>query len=433
MENYPRQRVRWGISYIGIWGEYPMCLLRHSVEISNKGECGCVIYRPSGIAPAFLLRGPMNSGLKSESTDRRRPMSLASLLLCAALATGQVARADSQHDFLAFLSVSGMQMSDASDPALEGSSYHATADFLYTFNSDNFRFLAEYIWSNTESEMERLKGAWVIDDETILWFGRFHTITNFWTSEFHHGQYLQTSISRPGLEEWEDESGPMPSHITGAWFEHRFELKDQSSIDFALTAGLAPIFEGELLHAFDILDPTSGHDTAVSTRLAYRPDVLSTNQVGLTISRNDIAVVSESNPDLTDLNSIRQVTYGLFAGWQWHSWKFLTNLVYFDIEMDYTTGEVPDDFFLGYLQGEYQATPNWTIFGRTEFGDGEDDSPYLSLLPAVVAHRQMLGVRWDFADSHALTMEVAETSRQGADPGHDHFKEFRLQWSAVFP
>jgi len=45
----------------------------------------------------------------------------------------------------------------------------------------------------------------------------------------------------------------------------------------------------------------------------------------------------------------------------------------------------------------------------------------------------MLGVRWDFVDSHSLTLEVADTSTQGNGVEHDHFKELRVQWSAVFP
>jgi hypothetical protein len=92
---------------------------------------------------------------------------------------------------------------------------------------------------------------------------------------------------------------------------------------------------------------------------------------------------------------------------------------------------VNDESFLGFIQAEYEVSEDWTVFGRTEFGDSEDDSIYLSLLPAVVAHRQMLGVRWDFAARHALTMEVADTSQQADSVRHDSFKEARLQWSTV--
>ena len=369
---------------------------------------------------------------RTRSPKWRCPAGLGALLLTM-LASNQAARAESQHDVLAFLSIEGFDMFSASDPELEKFDVRATADLLYTYNSDRFRFLAEYIWSDTESEMERMQAAWVVDDKTTLWFGRFHTISNYWTTEFHHGQFMQTSISRPGLEEWEDESGPMPSHVTGAWLEHVFSLQDQSALNLGLSAGVAPKFESQELLPFDVLDPASGHDLAVSARLVYRPDILSSNQVGLTMSHNDIAVVSESDPQLFDLDSVTQKTVGLFANWDWQNWRFASNFVYFDVDLNYQSGDVDDEFLLGYVQAEYQVNDDWTVFGRTEFGDGEDGSTYLRLLPAVVAHRQMLGVRWDFADSHSLTLEIADTSRQGDDFEHDHFKEIRFQWSAVFP
>lgn len=369
------------------------------------------------------------------SSNRHRLLVLSSLVLLATITSSQVVRAESKHDMLVFLSADSLETYSASDPVLEGSDYGATADFLYTFNSssDRFRFLAEYIWTDEEHEMERFKAAWKIDDQTITWFGRFHAITNYWTTEYHHGQYMQTSISRPGLEEWEDESGPMPSHVTGGWFEHEFSLQDQAAINATFTAGIAPKFEGEQLVAFDVLDPTSDHELAASARIVFLPDVLAMNKIGLTLSHNDIAVVSDSSPNLADLNSIKQVTLGLFASWHWEHWRLSSNWVYFDIDMNYVSGKVKDKFSLGYVQAEYEAAKDWTVFGRIEFGEGEDNSPYLNLLPAVIAHRHMLGVRWDIADSHALTMEVADTSTQGSGENHDSFKELRFQWSAVFP
>ena len=373
----------------------------------------------------------MKSRRKMAHRYRRRAAILSRILMLAALAPSQFARAESPHDMLLFLSVEGVEMFSASDPILEVSDVHATADFLYTYNSDRFRFLAEYIWSDTEAEMERLQAAWGIDDKTILWLGRFHTISNYWTTEYHHGQYMQTSISRPGLEEWEDESGPVPSHVMGAWFEHEFALANQSAIDFGLAAGLGPRFEGQQLMPFDVLEPDSDHDLAVTGRLVYRPDILSMNQIGMTLSRNDIAVVSESAPDLTNLDSILQATLGVFANWQWDKLRVSANLMYFDIDLQYDDGTVNDEFLLGYVQAEYEVAEDWTVFGRAEFGQNQDDSIYLSLLPGVILHRQMLGVRWDFADRHGLTLEIADTSQQADSLRHDSFKELRLQWSTV--
>ena len=360
-------------------------------------------------------------------------VALTRLLLLAILASSPLARADSKHDMLVFLSLERFEILSASDPALDGFETLAMSDFLYTYNSNRFRFLAEFVWSNSEKELERLQAAWQIDDKTMLWFGRFHAISKYWTTEYHHGQFMQNSISRPGVEEWEDDSGPMPSHITGLWLEHEHSINDRSAINLGFSTGLAPKFAGQQLVPFDFLNPDSGHDLVISGRVVYRPDILSINQIGLALAYNDIAVVSESSPILVDLSSISQVTLGLFSNWQWKDWRLSTNWVYFDIDMRYRDGDVEDDFILGYVQGEYQASKNWTIFGRSEFGFDEDNSPYLQLLPAFIAHRSMIGVRWDFANSQAVTLEVADTSTQGDAFSHDNFKELRIQWSAVFP
>jgi hypothetical protein len=354
-------------------------------------------------------------------------------MLLAALWFSQVASADAQQDFLVFLSAAKTEKFSASDAALEDSSEHVTADFLYAYNSDRFRFLAEYIWSNSESELERLKAGWQFDEKTILWFGRFHAISNYWTTEYHHGQYMQTSISRPGVEQWEDESGPMPSHVTGLWLEKDLSSNANSALSLGLAAGLAPVFVGDQLEPFDFLEPESGQDLSVSARLVFRPDVFSAKQVGVALAHNDIAVVSESSAQLADLSAISQTTLGVFSNWRWRDWRLSTHWVYFDIDLKYFDGSVREDFVLGYVQGEYEATERWTLFGRVEIGFGEDGSQYLQLLPEVIAHRHMLGVRWDLAASHALTMELADTSTQGNESMHSSFKEFRLQWSAVFP
>jgi hypothetical protein len=355
------------------------------------------------------------------------------LLVIAALILGPPANAESQNDMLVFLSVERFDMFSSADPDLDGADNHATADFLFTHSSDRFRFLGEYIWSDSESELERLQAAWQVDDRTMLWFGRFHSITNYWASEYHHGQFLQTSISRPALDEWEDESGPTPSHITGAWLEHEYSVNGQSSLNLGLAAGLAPKFTDNALVPFDLLDPESGHDLSSSGRLVYRPDILSTNQLGIAVAYNDIVVDPLSTATITDLQNIRQTTLGAFLNWQWVDWRLLSNWVYFDIDLQYGDRVVRDDFVLGYLQGEFSPAQNWTLFGRAEAGFGEDDSPYLQLLPDFIAHRNMVGVRWDFADSQGLTLELADTSTQGDEFGHGSFKELRIQWSGVFP
>jgi len=340
---------------------------------------------------------------------------------------------DSQHDFLLFPSVDTFDSFDESNPDVADSFVRPSLNVLYSYNGGRFRVLGEYLWSSTESELERLKIGWQAGDNTMWWFGRFHSTAKFWTSEYHHGQFMQTSITRPSIEEWEDESGPIPSHVTGFSLEHTAPRADETAWNFGLSIGLAPKFVGDELHAYDMLDPESDHGMSFNGRIAYRPNMFSDNQVGLLVGWNDIAVDSDSSPNLADLDDIQQATVGLFADWRWNKWRVLANVVHFENDLNYATGTEHDRFVAGYVQGEYQFRDDWILFSRIDSSASEDNSPYLRLLPAFVSHRHMLGVRWDFIDKHSLTMEVADTSAQGEDFSHDSFKEIRFQWSAVFP
>jgi hypothetical protein len=354
-----------------------------------------------------------------------------SLVLCAFI---PIASADdSQHEFLLFPSVDTFNTFNESHPDVEDSFVRPSLNVLYSYNGGRFRVLGEYLWSSTEAELERLKVGWQAGDNTMWWLGRFHTTAKFWTSEYHHGQFMQTSITRPGIEEWEDESGPIPSHVTGLSLEHTVPSRDETAWNLGFSFGLAPKFVKDELHPYDMLDPESDHGLSYNFRFAYKPSVFSDNQAGMLIGWNDINVDSESDPSLADLNDIEQLTVGVFADWRWHKLRVLGNVVHFEHELNYTSESVDDVFVAGYLQIEYETADDWTVFGRVDASSSEDSSPYLRLLPAFISHRQMLGVRWDFIKRHSLTTEVADTSQHGEGFSHHNFKEIRFQWSAVFP
>jgi hypothetical protein len=46
-------------------------------------------------------------------------------------------------------------------------------------------------------------------------------LPNWWRVAAEGFRYLQTAISRPAIENWEDEEGLIPQHITGAPVESR--------------------------------------------------------------------------------------------------------------------------------------------------------------------------------------------------------------------
>jgi len=367
---------------------------------------------------------------RSKMTDRRW---WPAWLLAGCVALSPAYADGPQHDFLLLPSVDTLNTFDESEPAVEDELQRASANLLYSYTGGSFRFLGEYLLSNTETELERAQLGWRANDNTMLWLGRFHNTAKFWTTEYHHGQYMMTSITRPSVEEWEDQSGPVPSHVTGMQLEITAPAGDQKAWSYGFSTGLAPKFVDDRLSPFDVLDPESGYGMSFNARIGYRPDMFNNNQVGLVIGSNDINVDSGSNSNLAELHDIRQLTVGVFADWTWDAWRVIFDHLQFRQDLRYTADDVRDEFVAGYLQVEYEASEKWTVFGRIDYSEGEDDSPYLRLLPAFVSHRHMAGLRWDFMPKHALTMELAETATQGEFFEHGFFKEIRFQWSAVYP
>jgi hypothetical protein len=68
-------------------------------------------------------------------------------------------------------------------------------------------------------EVERLLVRFDRSDHLKVSFGRYHTPINYWNTAFHHGSWLQTTISRPEMVQFG--SRFIPVHFLGALVEGR--------------------------------------------------------------------------------------------------------------------------------------------------------------------------------------------------------------------
>jgi hypothetical protein len=66
-------------------------------------------------------------------------------------------------------------------------------------------------------EVERVIIRYDLNDYFKLSFGRYHTPINYWNTAFHHGQWLQTSISRPEMTQFGGSF--IPVHFVGSLVE----------------------------------------------------------------------------------------------------------------------------------------------------------------------------------------------------------------------
>ena len=133
------------------------------------------------------------------------------------------------------------------------------------------KLFGEYLLSDHEGDLERLQLGWQLSDETVLWIGRFHQPTSVWNHDHHHGQYLQTSITRPAIDEWEDLGGVIPQHFTGALLESGRTVFGWK-LRTAVAAGIAPQITAEGLEPFDLLKPDSHrHQMGYQARASVHP------------------------------------------------------------------------------------------------------------------------------------------------------------------
>lgn len=344
------------------------------------------------------------------------------------LALSSSARADGESEFLVFLSADNLERRSVMEPALQTSDFTPTLDLLYSYNKGSWRALGEYLLTDDESELERLQIGYEFSPETTIWFGRYHQPVSAWNHQFHHGAYLQPSISHPSIENWEDDGGVIPAHIAGFMLDSMQSFRKNEGLRYVASYGFAPILVGGELRPFDVLDPGEGASRpAASLNLSYYPDIVGETNVGLIAGYAEIE--APPDPVLGNVSTleIRQKLLGAQANLEGEKWSMIGVAYYVDNKSHGSIIVVNDWFAAGYLQLQRKLSQNTSVFARIERTDNER-ADYLALFSDYIDRRDMIGFRWDFAKRQALAVEISENRLLS-----DDFSEARVQWSAVLP
>lgn len=349
-------------------------------------------------------------------------------VIAACCSSVSPATADGESELLFFVSADYLQRQSVSTPAVQSSDLTPRLDILYSYSNGPWRILGEYYATDDEAELERLQLGYEFSTDTTLWLGRFHQPISAWNYRFHHGAYLQPSISRPSVENWEDENGILPAHVTGAMFDSWVSLGENSGIRYVAAIGLAPIFENGELRPFDFIDPDDGATgVAGSLNVAYYPDYVGENSIGLISGYADIEVLPDQAIGLTSEIRLRQKIFGGQISWRVDRWSVLSAAYYVDISSN-GPGDVFGGYFAAaYLQGTYDLAQNFDFYARVE-GTKNPNTSYLQLSPSYVYQRELVGLRWDIRERQALHFEVSNDHIT-----NDRYSEIRVQWSTAFP
>lgn len=301
----------------------------------------------------------------------------------------------------------------------------ATADIFYSITQSRFRLLAELLVSTDEIDLERLQVGWLPDEATWIFVGRYHQPSNFWGSVYHHGQYLQTPITRPAIEDWEDDGGVLQAHQTGLMVESNFGLGDTAGFEVAVSFGTGLEIGDGVLEPYNILDPDDRAGTSVAARVGFMPDALGTDSLGVVVAKNQMRS-TDAQVFIPDLAEVNQTVVGVFANWTWGTVQLVSAAYRVRNDMQRISTEESDTFTASYVQVE-KSVSDWTVYGRWENTANEESSQYLTLFPDFVFQRSLAGVRLDFRKRHALTLEIAEAENRMGD-----YRKIAIQWSAAF-
>jgi hypothetical protein len=340
------------------------------------------------------------------------------------LASGTVRAADTQHELLVFGSAEIARARDIDLDETHIDAEKVAADILFSLQRDSFRVFGEYLLTNHESDLERFQVGWEPSERSIVWIGRFHQASSVWNHEHHHGQFLQTSITRPASEEWEDEGGIIPQHFVGALWESSWP----AGLHAAFGGGIAPTLTGEGLEAFDLFKLNMArHKFGAQARIAWLPDELEETGLGLLYAHNEIGWHGPTPSSPRPFDHVDQNVVGAYARYDENRWKLQAAAYRVTTFFDgFNVDATHQTFVVAYAQVERDFSSSLAVYLRHENTADPDDSSYLRLFPEFVNRRSTVGTRWQFARSHAVTFEVSEARQRSHD-----YKEVRLQWSAA--
>ncbi len=348
---------------------------------------------------------------------------VASLLLLMVAPTLAASASDYQGEFIPFPQVTlHFHNQDAGAAQQHGS--ESLVDFFYTAKYGDWRLLGEAVVGDDEREIERLALGRVTPAGNQIWLGRYHTALGHWNHKFHHGMYLQTTIHRPSIIEWEDDGGVIPAHATGISLGGEHEVNDRI-VHYALEFGLGPALGGDgQLVPFNLLDMSEGeHKLAVTAKLVSYSADDPFDDSGLFAGLITIPSVA------ADIREVQQMVLGAYSNYTVDKLIWHASLFYVGNTLNLAGNpDKEESFVYAYIQPEYNFDITWTYYGRWEKAFNAKDDLYLQQIPSFVTERALIGTRYQMESSQALKFELANMEQYG-----QRFFSIEVQWSAAMP
>lgn len=267
--------------------------------------------------------------------------------------------------------------------------------------------------SEYSAEVERLVVKYDFSDLFKLSAGRYHTPIGYWNSAFHHGAWLQTTVSRPEMAKFG--SKIVPIHFVGALLEGTIP---SNPLGLSYMLGVGNGRHADVARAGDAGDINGNN--AWMVQLNARPAKYYGFNAGIGFYTDRLT------PD--DRLEIDESTVSAYAAWSRESPEILLEYLHSTHELASNSG-AKGDTQAWYVQFGYRLADKyraWKPYARLEQTDVDDSDPLLGD-QGLDYEASIVGVRWDFNPYAALKAEYR--SEEFNNAGREN--NFRLQISFV--
>ncbi len=324
------------------------------------------------------------------------------ILLLASLELSVGSGSATAQEVLVFPALTAFRMSETGVAASNDVDFGGSIFFSKDFG--RLRFLGEVLLNKREKEVERAQIGWKLSPSATIWAGRFHTPLGFWNTEYHHGAYLQTSINRPKITEYEDEGGLLPLHGMGLLLQTTKRFGDALlSLDASVASG--PTIDGASLEPVAFLRPQRFGRTGVSAKVAWQPDATTPTQMGASFAKFDLPITGAP----TDL--VSQLVVNGFLNWESGAWRLLGE-AYVTRHRANESGVLNNSTITSvYVQSDYRFSDTWSGFARLESNRAASVDALISRNPSFARSNTVIGARVELPAHFALKLEVGSQQR----------------------
>ncbi len=281
---------------------------------------------------------------------------------------------------------------------------------------------------NVRWDQERLWGSWAFSDALYVKIGLEHNAISRWNRQYHHGRYLEISVTRPYMARFES-SGFMPMHNAGV------ELGGQLPLGQGIFEWIFIVSNGR---GRVPTDPQKVSDKngnkAVDLNVSFLPTV---RAPGLRFGAHIRYEELPNNPAGTPARpqTMDELVVTTYIEYRHGPWYILAEGACLTNE-DNSNG-VEYAHYAGYIQIAYQIDDTWTPYARIDYFDGTPGDPYFAPFNRDLDRTEaVLGIRMDFVSNAAMKLDVGYGEAQFRDGAgvitRDDFWRISFQLAWVF-